>query len=160
MHRRTIIVAALVAGFMLSGFAFDARAVSDWVGIYASIDKVVFEPNDTAPERIQIWGAFTLAVNENRNDYQPAKRGYLYYALKPGKEEMCRREWADLKRIAGSESIIGFGVRNEPVRLRKSDEKPANPDVYPVGMGLVKMYDRATDYEPIRALRSLPREQK
>jgi hypothetical protein len=160
MKGRPIAIAVLIGCFTLSILTPSTRAVSDWVGVYASIDKVVFEPNDSAPERIQIWGAFALAVNENRNDYQPAKRGYLYYALKPGKEEVCRKEWADLKRIAGSESIIGFGVRNEPVRLRKSDEKPANPDFYPVGMGLVKIYDRGTEYAPIRDLKSLPRAPK
>jgi hypothetical protein len=141
-------------------FTFNARAFSDWVGVYASIDKVVFEPNDTAPERIQIWGAFAIASKENRNDYQPAKRGYLYYTIKPGKEDVCRREWADLKRIAGSQSIIGFGVRTASVRLRKADEKPENPDVYAVDMGLVKMYDRSVDYEPIRDLKSLPKDRK
>jgi len=159
MIRRTIVVTALIAGFTLSLFTLNTQA-SDWVGVYASIDKVVFEPNDTAPERIQIWGAFAIASKENRNEYQPAKRGYLYYALKPGKEEVCRREWADLKRIAGSESIIGFGVRSASVRLRKSDEKPENPDVYAVDMGLVKMYDRGVDYEPIRDLKSLPKDKK
>ena len=159
MIRRTIVVTALIAGFTLSLFTLNTQA-SDWVGVYASIDKVVFEPNDSAPERIQIWGAFAIASKENRNEYQPAKRGYLYYALKPGKEEVCRREWADLKRIAGSESIIGFGVRSASVRLRKSDEKPENPDVYAVDMGLVKMYDRGVDYEPIRDLKSLPKDKK
>ena len=31
-------------------------------GIYGVVSKVVFEPNDAAPERIQIWGAFTLVA--------------------------------------------------------------------------------------------------
>jgi hypothetical protein len=31
------------------------------IGVYALIDKVVFEPNDTAPDRVQIWGVFVLA---------------------------------------------------------------------------------------------------
>ena len=39
---------------------------SDPVGIYALVDKVVYEPNDKAPERVQIWGAFSLA--EGRGD--------------------------------------------------------------------------------------------
>ena len=157
MHRRMIVAATLALGFTLSVFTLSAKAVSDWVSVYATIDKVVFEPNDSAPERVQIWGAFALAVKENGFAYTPAKRGYLYYSLQPGKEDVCRREWADLKRMAGSDAIIGWGMRNASVRLRPADEKPANPDVYSVDMGLVKMYDRDVNYEPIRSLKSLPK---
>ena len=28
------------------------------LGIYGIVEKVVFEPNEQAPERIQLWGAF------------------------------------------------------------------------------------------------------
>src|SRR5690348_7718107 len=93
--KRTLIVAALIACFALSLFTLSTRA-SDWIGVYARVDKVVLEPNDAAPERVQVWGAFAIASKEDRSTYQPAKRGYLYYALKPGKEDVCRKEWADL----------------------------------------------------------------
>lgn len=160
MQRRTI-VAALVAGFALSIFTLNANAVSDWIGIYARIDKVVLEPGGAAPERIQIWGAFALASKKDRNTYEPAQRGYLYYSIKPGKEEVCRKEWTDLKAIAGTGQIIGFGGRDMPPgRLRKTEDKVADPDVYPVGWGLTKMSDRGSEYGPIRELRSLPREPK
>lgn len=160
MSRRTIVVAALMAAFALSLFTFTTRA-SDWIGIYARIDKVVFEPNATTPERIQIWGAFALASKQDRNSYEPAKRGYLYYSLKQGKEEVCRKEWADLKAIAGTGQIIGFGGRDlPPGRLRKADEEATDPDVYPVGFGLVKMSQRGGNYPPINELRSLPKEPK
>ena len=160
MVRRTIVLAALVAGFTLSLFTQKTDA-SDWIGIYARIDKVVFEPDATAPDRIQIWGAFALASKQDRNSYDPVKRGYLYYSLKPGKEDVCRKEWADLKAIAGTDQIIGFGSRDlPPGRLRKTDERPADPDVYSVGFGLVKMSQRGTEYAPIRELRSLPKEQR
>ena len=160
MARRTIAVATLIAAFSLSLFTQKTDA-SDWIGIYARIDRVVFEPNATAPERIQIWGAFALATKENRSTYEPAKRGYLYYSLKPGDEEIGRKEWADLKAKAGTDQIIGFGARNKPTGLvRKADDKPTAPDVYPVGYGLVKMSDRGVNYAPIAELKSLPREQK
>jgi hypothetical protein len=158
MNRRTM-VATLIASFMFSLLTFNADAYSDWTGVYARVDKVVFEPNETAPERIQIWGAFALAVKENPNSYEPAQRGYLYYSLTPGKEEICRKEWADLKSIAGSGQIIGFGGRHQPPRLRKVKEKASDPDVYPVANGLQKINDRPSDYGPIRELRSLPKEQ-
>jgi hypothetical protein len=96
MARRTIVVAALIVAFSLSLLNRKTDA-SDWIGIYARIDRVVYEPGPNDPERIQIWGAFAMASKENRNSYEPARRGYLYYSLKPGKEEVCRKEWADLK---------------------------------------------------------------
>ena len=159
MHRRTIAAAALIAAFSLSQFTQKTDA-SDWIGIYARIDKVVFEPSANNPERIQIWGAFALASKENRNSYQPAKRGYLYYSLKPGKEEVCRKEWADFKAKAGTDQIIGFGSRDQSAgRVRKADDNATDPDVYPVGFGLVKMSDRGINYQPIAELKALPREQ-
>jgi hypothetical protein len=160
MIRRITVVVALVASFTFSLFTLETDA-SDWIGIYARIDKVVFEPNATAPERIQIWGAFALAGTQGGSTYDHARRGYLYYSVKPGKEEICRKEWADLKAIAGTDQIIGFAGRYMPHgRVRKADDKATDPDVYPLGSGLVKMSDRGTEYTPIRELRSLPREQR
>ena len=161
MQKRTTVVALIIACFTLSLLTPKTDAYSDWIGVYARIDKVVFEPNATAPDRIQIWGAFALATKEDRNNYDPAQRGYLYFSVRPGKEEVCRKEWADLKATAGTGQIIGFGGRNnQPARLRKADEKPADPDAYPVGYGLIRMSDRGSEYPPIRELRSLPKEQK
>ncbi|HSB11478.1 MAG TPA: hypothetical protein VLM38_18460 [Blastocatellia bacterium] len=157
MHHKSIVCSAVAACFALSLITVETPAFSDWIAVYARIDKVVLEPNDTAPERIQIWGAFALANKLNNNDYQPAQRGYLYYSIKPGKETACRAEWSDLKKIAGTESIVGFGSRSSAGRLRKADEKPADPDVYGGGFGLVKMSDRGTEYPPIRELRALPK---
>ncbi|MFY9554341.1 MAG: hypothetical protein WAV20_18630 [Blastocatellia bacterium] len=160
MARRTTIVAVLITGFALSLFTLNTDA-SDWIGIYARIDKVILEPDSNAPDRIQVWGAFALAGKQDRNSYDSAKRGYLYYSLKPGKEEVCRKEWTDLKAIAGTGEVIGFGSRDvSQGRVRKADEKASDPDVYPVGFGLLKMSRRPTDYAPIQELRSLPREQK
>src|SRR5262245_7083550 len=131
---------------------------SDWVGVYARIEKVVFEPASGDPQRVQIWGAFALATKDNRNTYDAAERGYQYYSIAPGKETACRREWADLKSLAGTGQIVGFGLRyGARAKVRKATDKPGEPDVYPVGSGLVKMSDRGTDYEPIKALRELPK---
>jgi hypothetical protein len=161
MRARIIFVAVLIACFTLSLFTIKTSAVSDWIGVYARVDKVVLEPNTAAPERIQIWGAFALASKQDRNSYETPERGYLYCSLKPGKEEVCRKEWADLKAIAGTGQIIGFGGRDlTRARVRKREDKPADPDVYPLGWGMIKMSDRGSDYPPIRELRSLPKEQK
>ncbi|HEU4390830.1 MAG TPA: hypothetical protein VFV34_23700 [Blastocatellia bacterium] len=160
MRVKLILVTAIASGLIASVFTPGTDA-SDWIGVYARIDKVVLEPSSGAPDRIQIWGAFTLASKTDRNSYQPAERGYLYFSLAPGKEDVCRKEWADLKAVAGTDQVIGFGGRDKPApRLRKADAKPADPDAYPVGFGLVKMSDRSGDYAPIRELRSLPRGQR
>jgi hypothetical protein len=141
----------LCAAALLADAASAARA-SDPTGIYAFVDRVVFEPNETAPERIQVWGGFALAMTENRNDYHPAERGYLYFKLRPGDEEICKKEWADLKSVAGSRQIIAFGSRpeNKAITLRKADAKAENPDVYPKGWGMNKV--NARDYAPLNQL--------
>jgi hypothetical protein len=158
MQRRTLIV-LLILFLALPLFTSETEAYSDPTGIYARVDKVVFEPNATSPQRIQVWGAFSLANQDDRNSYEPPQRGYLYFTLKPGKEEICRKEWADFKAIAGSDQVVGFGVRfmTRP-RLRKADEKAADPDEYPINYGVVKISERRSDYAPVRDLKALPRE--
>lgn len=86
---------------------------SGQVGIYGVISKVVMEPNDRAPERIQIWGAFTLVdggVNSNGKTLTP-QRGYLYFSLPPAGpgRDAALKEWADFKAIAGTEQAVAFG---------------------------------------------------
>lgn len=153
------IPAALLAVALLS--PPPAPAFSDWIAVYSIIDKVVFEPNDAAPERVQLWGDFALARPNDRNFYDAPQRGYLYLSLVPGKEDACRREWNDFRTLAGTGQVVGFGGRNAPrVRVRKAGEKVDKPDVYPMAYGLIKMNDRPTNYEPIRELRALPRPQR
>ncbi len=127
---------------------------SDPVGVYAIVDKVVLEPNDANPERIQIWGAFAIA--EGRGEaYKDAERGYLYYKLNSEKPAVCRTEWSDLKSVAGTGQIVAFGFRyEEKGKLRKKDAKAENPDVYPIAMGLKKIREEK-DYEPLRQLAKL-----
>ncbi len=159
MERRPLVVTLLTVFLALFLDTSGAGVYSDFTGIYARVDKVVLEPNASSPERIQIWGAFVLASKECCSSYDSPQRGYLYFSCKPGKEEICRKEWADLKASAGTGQVIGLGSRAAPrPRLRKADDRPADPDEYPLNIGLVKMSDRNSDYAPIRALKSLPSE--
>jgi len=113
---------------------------SDLVGIYTVVDKVVLEPADGAPQRIQVWGAFALADRKPGSNYGPAQRGYLYYTCPQGQETICQKEWADLKTVAGKDTGVGFGSRyKETGRIRKPDEKPASPDVYPIERGVIRL---------------------
>jgi hypothetical protein len=141
-----------LAALVLGATTLPVRA-SDPIGIYALVDRVVLEPNESAPESIQIVGAFALAEGRGEK-YAAAQRGYLYYKLKPGKETVCRNEWADLKSIAGTGKIVGFGMRySHNGAIRKSDTKPENPEVYPVGFGVQKISSK--DYQPLNELNAL-----
>jgi hypothetical protein len=152
--RSTLAAVALV---LLQSAAF----ASDPIGVFALVDKVVLEPTQSAPERIQIWGAFTLADDKDRDAYKAPEKGYLYYSLPKEKADVARKEWNDLKNAAGKNEIIGFGSRYAmKTTVRKSDAKPTDPDTYVVGWGMVRMSQRGLDYPPIKALLALKRADK
>jgi hypothetical protein len=137
-----ILAAAAVGACLAASVALYA---SDLIGVYAVVEKVVLEPSDAAPQRAQIWGAFAVYDQGNGSAYQAPQRGYVYYACPEGKESICRKEWADLKSVAGTGIGVGFGKRWDPVgRIHKADEKPASPDPYPIQMGVVKV-EKASD---------------
>src|SRR5882762_1120989 len=98
---------ALLAVLVLCGIS---RA-SDPIGIYALIDKVVMEPSDSQPDRVQIWGAFSVAMRQFGDQYSVPVRGYLYYSLDGQKDGAARAEWADMQKVAGTAQIVAFGSR-------------------------------------------------
>jgi hypothetical protein len=81
------------------------------LGIYGIIEKVVFEPNDRTPERVQVWGAFAYVELGKNPGASTVKRGYLYFRHPATGEsiETVRREWADLAAVAGTGQAVGFG---------------------------------------------------
>jgi len=109
------------------------------IAVYALVDKVALEPNADKPERIRISGVFITA--EERSDvYSAPQHGYLYFGLPRGNEELARREWADLKSVAGTRQVVGLGSSwGAKVRVRKPDEEAKSPDDYPMGNGLIKI---------------------
>ena len=124
---------------------------SDRIGVYAVIDKVVFEPASGTPERVQLWGAFAVAKRGDANYYDPVQRGYLYFSLGDSRD-LARREWNDLKSLADGKSIVAFSSRfGQSVRLRSDKDKPQSPDAYVVGLGVQTM---RTDsgYAPVHEL--------
>jgi hypothetical protein len=141
----------------LMALVTQAARASDPVAIYGFVDRVVFEPSEGTPERVQVWGGFALAKKtENRSEYYPAERGYLHFKLRPGEEEICKKEWADLKSVAGKKEIVAFGSRySDPQpKLRKESDKVENPDAYPKSWGgVTKM--RKLDYGPVKDLGKL-----
>jgi hypothetical protein len=138
---------------LLAALSVGTARASDFVGVYALIDKVVFEPNADKPERIQVFGVFAIARADDRNLYQPAQRGYLYFTLPDTQRDLALREWSDLKAKAGSRTVISFGARSmtKAPTVRKTAEKPASPDVYTLGFGLVESRSD-TDYAPVKSV--------
>jgi hypothetical protein len=134
---------ALIIGATVALASTAALRASDPMGLYAVVQKVVLEPSDTEPLRIQIWGAFALSDTRNGDDYLSPQTGYLYYSCPQGAERTCRNEWADLKSVAGTGTGVGFGGRYvEAGRVRKATEKPEKPDTYPIKMGVMRMGSR------------------
>jgi hypothetical protein len=138
-----------VAGVVAVGAMLTVAPVkaSDPVGVYALVDKVVFEPNEATPKVVQVWGAFAVAVTPEHRPYPleegygPAQKGFLSFTCPVGKMTQCQAEWADLKSVAGKAEVVGFGTRwNQAApRVRAANESGAAPDVYAMNIGVVKM---------------------
>lgn len=110
------------------------------IAVYTLIDKVAVEPSGDKPERIRIDGVFLVSADQNGGQYSGPQRGYLYLALPRNNTDLARREWSDLKSIAGRREVVGFGSSwMSHVRVRKADDPQDSPDEYPLGNGLVKV---------------------
>ena len=172
MRIRAAIVAASAALFLSI-----PTSASGPLGVYGIIEKVVFEPDEARAERIQVWGAFAYVDGGAGSalGVSKAERGYLYFRLPnpnpatTGLMDLVRREWADLKAVAGTGQAVGFGSwgyigafrslepgtrSNQPpyilestptggnltdMRVRPAAEKPANPAPYQTSGGVVKI---------------------
>jgi len=163
------------------------------LGIYGIVEKVVFEPDEKAPTRLQVWGAFAFVEGLVGPSLivSPAARGYLYFRMptagdgeshltRPG---LVRREWADLKAVAGTGQAIGFGtwgyigdfadlrpdvdgrrdrgyvIEVSPgreiadLRVRPATEKPAAPVLYQMETGLVKLSETGSHADIVKRLK-------
>jgi hypothetical protein len=131
--------------------AGSALYASDPIAVYARIDRVVMTPAEGTPNTVQIFGVFSLAEPNDRNTYQAPRRGYLYLTL-PTDDAQARREWNDLKAVAGTKQIVAFGNRARlKATLRAENDAPSAPDTYFTGWGVTKV-KADTDYAPIRGL--------
>lgn len=146
IKRLQITTLALLATGFLTTHSFG----SDPIGIYSVIDRVLLEPSEAAPERIQIWGSFSFAEGRGQT-YAAPVAGYVFYKLPAEKKEAALKEWSDLRQVAGKVEVVGFGTRwGEKGKVRKGTEKPGEPDIYPLGFGLQKI--RRLEYEPVKNL--------
>jgi hypothetical protein len=163
------------------------------IGLYGIVERVVFEPNAEAPERIQVFGAFAYVEGAGIQGLQvsAAKRGYLYFRIRsdiPGftsqaQVDVTKKEWADLKAVAGTGQAIafgrwgyigGFGVLQPDIiaprpsflyehkpsggaeadlRVRPADEPPSKPVTYQTNTGIVKLSDSGSYAAIVKQLR-------
>ena len=140
MARKRIAFVALGMVLVVLGAA-PARA-SDPIGIYALIDRVVIE--ESSPQRVQVWGVFALSDGNHGDGYRAAQRGYLYYTVKPGKEDI------PIARLAGRPPQGAKLLANPakgPVRQARLEDLQGRPgpprgdaeavDVLDVAVGIV-----------------------
>jgi hypothetical protein len=165
--KRAAVAATLIAGLALATTPVGA---SDPVGIYAVVKKVVFEPNDNEPVRVQIWGAFSMSRTPAAVEggggagYTDVMSGYLYYAVPSDnnaaigqRNKVILNEWMDLKAVAGTNEVVGFAGRRGPLgRVRPANEAPRDPEAYPLqNTGVIRMRDnrwaQATWYSDLAA---------
>jgi hypothetical protein len=110
---------AVLAVTILSAIAvINVNASVRQVSVYGIVDRVVFEPNERAPQRIKVWGAFAfLYANQapvTGGGYQgdvpyTPHRGYIYFKLPATGQAVALKEWSDLKALAGTRQPITFG---------------------------------------------------
>jgi hypothetical protein len=135
MKRTLRLAAAVLVAVAGTGIA---RA-SGPITVYALVDKVTLEPNAEKPERIRISGVFITA--ESQNQYAAPQRGYLYFTLPNPNADLAKREWADLRSMAGTRQVVGFGSVWSGAKLHiwKSEQDAKTAEPYPMGNGVVKV---------------------
>ena len=147
-RHKLLLMGAVIGGVVLTTVSIGA---SDPVGIYCVVNRVVMSPDEQHPTTVQVWGACATATGGPQEDgtytpgwYSAPKAGYLYYSAPKGKEDVCLREWSDLKRVAGTGDVVGFGSRRQNLgRMRIASEVPRDPDQYPIQMGVTRLNSSA-----------------
>jgi hypothetical protein len=123
-----------------------------------AVERLVFEPNENTPTRIQIWGSFAL-LNSTRDAYGEPVRGYLYYTAAPGKEEESRKKWGELKKLVAEQHLVSYGICGEPKvdgHLRKPTDKAEAPVEFPFDKaGFANADKMCTSYPSLKPLLKL-----
>lgn len=132
----------LVALFASAVVAVPAVAsASSPAAVFGDIEKVVFEPNADDPDtatRVAIYGVFAKSNGATPPVYQPAKRGFFYYACPAGQLATCRMEWKEIKRAVGTPDCAGWGdsTKDGGTIHAWCDARPATAQPYPIYMGV------------------------
>ena len=123
--------------------AFLAFTTPAWasspMGVFARVDKVVFEPSEAEATKVQIHGAFALHKGPPSRgfDYSEPMTGYMYLTCPLGMESECRLQWQDIKGYIGKQQCAGFGQQLRSFgTVRAHNAAPVQPDTYDLGMGV------------------------
>ena len=152
--KRASIGAALIVALAAASQSWASGPIAN----YAIIDKVVLEPQKDKPDHVQIWGTFVMAQDARGSSYSEPVHGYLYYEANKNNVDICRREWADMEKVAGTGQVIGFADTysfGNLGKVRKGNEKAEKPDRFPLGNGVSTIGDN-TNFGPIQKLRQFP----
>jgi hypothetical protein len=127
-------------------------------GIYARVYEVKLEGDAASPTRVKVYGDFILVKTSNK--LSEPKRGYMYFSVVPGKEDVCRSEWADLKKLASTDrdaaNYVAFGSAHAEVvdelanpdsggnlpNVHEKDRSDLKPVPYPLNHGLTRLRTR------------------
>ena len=159
--------ASVAVVLLLSLVTAAVFAKSGTIGIYAVIDQVTFEPAGPSPNFIRISGVLVVPVPMSSGQYRSPQRGYLYFRIRPAMEQETRKDWYELKSIAGTGQVVGFAQywvpnpsdsygnphRSLEITVR-TDSDATPPDIYPLPnpKGIVKHGDRDDpDFDKIAA---------
>jgi hypothetical protein len=170
MNPSRIVPVAFVLVSMVASLSASVRQVQ----IYAIVERVVFEPSEAKPERVRVYGAFALLYtnqepvsNSDNGPYSPQK-GFLYFKLPSAvrgdtaelPQQAAKREWADLKSVAGTGQAIMFGSwtsyylgegrhresgfvggpeNDEVLRVHESKERSPSAIPYTMDTGITKV---------------------
>ncbi len=148
--------ASVAAVLLLSLVTAAVFAKNGTIGIYAVIDQVTFEPDGPSPNFIRVSGLLVVPVSMSSGQYRSPQKGYLYFRIRPGMEQETRKDWNELKSIAGTRQVVGFGQYwmpnpddpyGNPHRSLEitvhTDNDATTPDIYPLpnSKGIVKHSD-------------------
>jgi hypothetical protein len=111
-----------------------ARA-SDPVGVYALIDKVEIEPSEGQPEFVRLHGVFSIAQRKSGDAYSAPQRGFIYFSLPKDKQDQARKEWADLKKMAGTGEAVAFAGRYDVQKVKVRTDADTTKDAVPYSLG-------------------------
>ena len=100
--------ASVAVVLLLSMITVAVFAKNGTIGIYAVIDQVTFEPEGPSPNFIRISGVLVVPVPMSSGQYRSLQRGYLYFRIRPAMEHETRKDWNELKSLAGTGQVVAF----------------------------------------------------
>ena len=88
---------ALATALGLLGLARPAAA-SSALSIFVVPTLVELLPNEEAPDRVVLHGAFLRLVGDPNPNYVGPDCGVIYFRCAAGQEALCRMQWNELQR--------------------------------------------------------------